>query len=66
MTDDPLFNEDDIRTDTVTVDRALLVQLARLVADMRMVELMDYGTVDDARTLRTACEQILREHDADA
>jgi hypothetical protein len=50
----------------VTIDRPLLVQMARLVADMRMADMMTDGyTVDEARTLRTACEQILREHDAD-
>jgi hypothetical protein len=49
--------------DTVTIDRALLVRLARIVSEMRLVELMDYGTIDDARALRERCEQILREHD---
>jgi hypothetical protein len=63
MTDEPLMNDDDIYADTVTVDRVLLVQIARLVADMRMADMMIDGyTVDEARALRERCEQIIREH----
>jgi hypothetical protein len=50
-------------SDIVTVDRALLVQMARLVVDMRMFDMMIDGyTIDDARALHERCEQIIKEH----
>lgn len=63
MTDDPLLNEDDIRRDTVPVDRDLLVRLARLVADMRMIDIMlDGYTVDESRELWAQCARIVQEY----
>jgi hypothetical protein len=59
MTDDPLFNEDDIRPDTVTVDRALLVRLARFVVTMESAVVFRTA---DLETLIAACEQIIKEH----
>jgi hypothetical protein len=47
----------------VYVDKALLVQMARLVVDMRMFDMMIDGyTIDDARALHERCEQIIKEH----
>jgi hypothetical protein len=93
MTDDPLFNDDDIYfdeliwpeplkgesihakinaptirsefpiqpedSDTVTVDRALLVRLARFVYTMEPA--VTYRT-KDLNELIVVCEQIIREH----
>jgi hypothetical protein len=63
MTDEPLMNEDDIRRDTVTIDRELLVRLARLVHDLVHDDYMQavFQVADDG-ILQIACEQIIKEY----